>query len=147
MTIKELKEKIKENPNKVMNVEWTKTVPIEYLELLNENLEVKEILKDKYSLTYQAKKCLKELCEQYDNNFVEEVKRFIDFASKQLPNFIFDYTITTEKKDVVTVWFMCIYNNKLIRKSILYHSSNNKIDYNWLLERIINTIESSYKHF
>lgn len=59
MTIKELKKEIKENPNKV-------TVP-EYFESLNENLEVKEILKDKYLLTCYAKKCLKKLCEQYDN--------------------------------------------------------------------------------
>lgn len=148
MTIKELKEKIKENPHKVMNVEWTKTVPIEYLGLLNENLDVKEILKDKYSLTYQAKKCLEELYEQYDDSFEEEVKRFIDSASKQLPNFVFDYSAVDEKKSVVTIWFTYIYNNKLIRKSVLYHTSNNnKINYNWLLGRIINTVEKAQKHF
>lgn len=147
MTIKELKEKIKENPNKVMNVEWTKTVPIEYLELLNENLDVGEILKDKYSFTYQAKKCLEELCAQYDDNFEEEVRRFIDFASKQLPNFVFDYTIVDEKKGNVTVWFTYIYNNELIRKSIFYHNSDNKINHNWLLERIIDAVEKEHKHF
>ena len=56
MTIKELKEKIKENPNKVMNIEeikWIETVPTEYLESLNKNLDVKEVLEGEYPLTYQ----------------------------------------------------------------------------------------------
>lgn len=150
MTVKELKEKIKENPNKVMNIEgikWIKTVPTEYLELLNENLDVKEVLEGEYPLTYQAKKFLKELYKQYSDDFVEEVKGFIDFASKRLPNFAFDYTITTEKKGVVTIWFMYIYNNHFVRKSILYHTSSNKIDYNWLFERIINTAEAYNKKY
>lgn len=150
MAIKELKEKIKENPNKVMNIEeikWIQTVPTEYLELLNENLDVKEVLEGKYPLTYQAKKFLKELYKQYSDDFVEEVKKFIDFASKRLPNFAFDYTIKTEKKGVVIIWFTYIYNNHFVRKSILYHTSNNKIDCNWLFERIINTAETYNKKY
>lgn len=129
MTIKELKEKIKENPNKVMNVERTKTVPIEYLELLNENLEVKEILKDKYSLTYQAKKCLEELCEQYDNSFVAEVKRFIGFARKQLPNYVFKYKVIDNRN--VEIDCIHISGNMLKCKTIHFTKDNDTLnDYN-----------------
>lgn len=126
MTIKELKEKIKENPNKVMNVEWIKTVTIEYLELLNENLEVEEILKDKYSLTYQAKKYLKELCKQYDSSFVEEVKRFIDFACKQLPNYVFNYKVIDKQNAEIN----CVHisENVLKCKTIYYSKDDNTLN-------------------
>jgi hypothetical protein len=99
------------------------------------------------TITLQAMNILKDIYKRYDDNFTEEVKKFIDFASKQLPNFAFDYTIKTDRKGVVTIWFTYIYNNKLIRKSILYHSSTEKVDCDWLLERIMNTVEKSYKRF
>jgi hypothetical protein len=145
MTIKELKEKIKENPNKLLRVEKD-LISMGFLELFNENLRVEKVIKSP-TITLQAMNILKDIYKRYDDNFTEEVKKFIDFASKQLPNFAFDYTIKTDRKGVVTIWFTYIYNNKLIRKSILYHSSDNKVDCNWLLERIMNTVEKSYKHF
>lgn len=141
MTIKELKEKIKENPRKVMNVEWTKVVPIEGFELLDENLDVEKVLEDKCLLTYQAKKCLEELYKQYDDSFIKEVENFIDFASKKLPNFEFTYDLIN-KKNTVSIWIRYINNNKLMSKSILYHTVNGKINYNWLLARIINSTET-----
>lgn len=129
MTIKELKEKIKENPNKVMNVEWAKTVPIKYyLETLNENLDVKEILKDKYLLTYPAKKCLKELCEQYDNSFIEEVKKFIDFARKQLPNYTFDYKVIDKQN--IEIDCIHISDNMLKCKTIHFTKGTTTLNIN-----------------
>lgn len=141
MTIKELKEKIKEKPRKAMNVEWTKLVPIEFFKLLNEDLDIEKILEDKYLLTYQAKKCLKELYKQYNDNFIKELENFIGFASKKLPNFEFTYDLIN-KKNTVNIWIRYINNNKLMSKSILYHTVNGKINYNWLLARIINSTET-----
>jgi hypothetical protein len=145
MTIKELKEKIKENPNKLHSAEKNLIYNTDFLELFNENLRVEKVIKS--PTTLQSINILKDIYKKYDDDFVDEVKRFIDFASKQLPNFVFNYTIINEKKGVVTIQFAYIYNNKIIRKSILYHSSDNKVDCNWLLERIMNTVEKSYKHF
>jgi hypothetical protein len=145
MTIKELKEKIKENPNKLLSVEKD-LISMGFLELFNENLRVEKVIKSP-SITLQTVNILKDIYKRYDDNFTEKVKKFIDFASKQLPNFVFDYTIIDEKKGVITIRFKYIYNNKLIRKSISYHNSAKEIDYNWLLERIMNTVEKSYKHF
>jgi hypothetical protein len=145
MTIKELKEKIKENPNRLQSVEKD-LISMGFLELFNENLRVEKVIKSP-SITLQTVNILKDIYKRYDDNFVEEVKRFIDFASKQLHNFAFDYTMIPGKRGAVRIWFTYIHNNKVTRKSILYHSSDNKINYNWLLERIINTVEKSYKHF
>lgn len=145
MTIKELKEKIKENPNKLHSVEKD-LINMDFLELFNENLRVEKVIKSP-TITLQAVNILKDIYKRYDDNFIEEVKKFIDFASKQLPNFVFDYTIATEKRGVVTIWFTYIYKNKLIRRSILYHNNSNKINCNWLLERIMDIVEKSYKHF
>lgn len=140
MTIKELKEKIKENPHKIMNIEWTKTVPIEYLKLLNENLDIKEILKDKYSLTYQAKKCLEELHNQYDNSLVKEVEKFIDFASDRLPNFVFDYELVTEK--VARIDYKYISNNILKCGNIHFRTDYcNMPDYYKYIGRILKNVE------
>jgi hypothetical protein len=144
MTIKELKEKIKENPNKLLRVEKD-LISMGFLELFNENLRVEKVIKSP-TITLQAMNILKDIYKRYDDNFTEEVKKFIDFASKQLPNFAFDYTMMSEKRGAVRIWFTYIYNNKVINKNILYHSSDNKINYNWLLERIINTVEKSYKN-
>lgn len=103
MTIKELKEKIKENPNKLHSVEKD-LINMDFLELFNENLRVEKVIKSP-TITLQASNILKDIYKRYDDNFMEEVKKFIDFASKQLPNFVFDYTIATEKRGVVTIWF------------------------------------------
>jgi hypothetical protein len=143
MTIKELKEKIKENPNRLHKVEKD-LISMGFLELFNENLRVEKVIKSP-SITLQTVNILKDIYKRYDDNFTEKVKKFIDFASKQLPNFAFDYTIKT--KGAVTIWFTYIYNNKLIRRSILYHNNAEEIDYDWLLERIMNTVEKSDKHF
>lgn len=137
MTVKELKEKIKENPRKAMNIGWTKVIPIEAFKLLNENLNVEEILEDRYLLTYQSKKCLAELHKQYDDSFIKDIENFIDFASEKLPNFEFTYDLIN-KKDTVRIWFRYIDNNTLVRKSVVYHTVSGKINYNWLLARIIN---------
>jgi hypothetical protein len=146
MTIKELKEKIKENPNKLHSAEKNLIYNTDFLELFNENLRVEKVIKSP-TISLQSVNILKDIYKKYDGDFTEEVKKFIDFASKQLPNFVFDYTIKTERKGVVIIRFTYIYNNKLIRRSTLYHSSTEKVDCDWLLERIMNTVERSYKHF
>ena len=146
MTIKELKEKIKENPNKLHSVEKDLINNMDFLGLFNENSNVEKVIKNP-NITLSTVNILKDIYKKYEDSFEEEVKKFIDFASEQLPNFVFDYTIVDEKKGVVTIWFIHIYGDKLIHKSILYHNSNNKVNYNWLLERIIDAIEKEQKHF
>lgn len=73
MTIKELKEKIKENPNKLHSVEKDLINNMDFLKLFNENLKVEKVIKSPF-ITLATVNILKDIYKKYDYNIVEEVK-------------------------------------------------------------------------
>lgn len=124
MTVKELKEKIKEN--KQNNYCYLGIDLMKILELLDENSKMELIIKSPM-LTEKVKRCLKDLLNIYDNTLVEEVEKFIDFASKILPNFVFEYKLITEK--VARVDYKYVSNNTLKCGKVYFHKGYSSMSY------------------
>jgi len=126
MTIKELKEKIKENPNKLHSVEKD-LINDNFLELFNENLRVEKILKSP-NITWHAVNLLKDIYKRYDDNFEDEVQKFIDFASEQLPNFVFNYKVIDKQN--IEIDCIHISDNMLKCKTIHFTKGTTALNIN-----------------
>lgn len=122
MTVKELKEKIIENEqNNYLGINL-----MEMLKLLDENSKVELLIKSPM-FTTNVKRYLKDLLNKYDNTLVEEVKKFIDLASKILPNFVFEYKLITEK--VARVDYKYISNNTLKCGKVYFRKGYSSMSY------------------
>lgn len=127
MTIKELKEKIKENPNKLHSVEKDLINNMDFLKLFNENLKVEKVIKSPF-ITLATVNILKDIYKKYDYNIVEEVKKFIDFARKQLPDYVFNYKVIDKRN--VEIDCIHISENMLKCKTIHYTKGDGNIPLN-----------------
>ena len=136
MTIKELKEKIKGNPN----LRRSEIVPtIIQLNELNENVDIKALLQSDI-LNYYFKDALLNLYMKYGKEtFKDNIEKTITKLSEKLPSFIFDYVITNQN---ARIKYKYILNNVLKEKSFVLNKEDlDNLDYDYIVKQILDDIQ------
>ena len=117
MTIKELKEQINKNPNKLNKFE-KEIIESNVLNLLNENIKVEQIIQNKFIFVSM----IRNLYRKYDNTLDKESKKFINYITVRYPYFMFDYEIID--KNTAEIKYQYIFNNELKKGSIKYQKGD-----------------------
>lgn len=131
MTIKELKEKIK-------NDTWLIMPHTEQLNQLNENLDVEVILQSDI-LDYSFKKGLNLVYLKYKETLKDKTEKAIARLSKKLPNFVFEYVIMNHN---ARIKYKYILNNALKEKSfVLNREDLDNLDYDYIVKQILDDIQ------
>ena len=138
MTIKELKEKIKGNPN-LRRSEFVATII--QLNELNENVDIKVFLQSDI-LNYHFKDALLNLYMKYGKEtFKDNIEKIIAGLSEKLPNFVFDYVIMNQNQNV-RIKYKYIFNNVLKEKGFVLNKEDlDNLDYNYIVQQILDDIQ------
>ena len=136
MTIKELKEKIKSNPN-LRRSEIVATII--QLNELNENVDIKVFLQSDI-LNYHFKEVLLNLYMKYGKEtFKDNIEKTITKLSEKLPSFVFDYVITNQN---ARIRYKYILNNVLKEKSFVLNKEDlDNLDYDYIVKQILDDIQ------
>lgn len=132
MTIKELKEKIK-------NDAWLMILPYtEQLNQLNEDLNVEEILQSDI-LNYHFRDELLNIYKYGKETLKDKVEKIITGLSKRLPNFVFEYVIMNHN---ARIKYKYILNNVLKEKSFVLNKEDlDNLDYDYIVKQILDDIQ------
>ena len=136
MTIKELKEKIKGNPN-LRRSEIVATII--QLNELNENVDIKVFLQSDI-LNYHFKDALLNLYMKYGKEtFKDNIEKTIARLSEKLPSFVFDYVIMNQN---ARIKYKYILNNALKEKSFVLNKEDlDNLDYDYIVKQILDDIQ------
>jgi len=134
MTVRELKEQINKDPNK-LNKREKEIIKTNVLNLFDENTKVEQIIQNKFIFVSM----LKSLYRKYDNTLDKESRKFIDFVIKRYPNIMLDYKIIDENTSEIK--WQYISKNKLKGSSIQYKKGDiSLLCYNAYINQILHYI-------
>lgn len=135
MTIKELKENIKNDPCLCKS----EIVPtIIQLNELNEDIDVKIFLQSDI-LNYHFKDELLNIYMKYKETLKDKVEKTIVGLSEKLPNFVFEYVIMNHN---ARIKYKYILNNVLKEKSfVLNREDLDNLDYDYIVKQILDDIQ------
>ena len=136
MTIKEIKEQIKGDPN-LRKSEIISTII--QLNELNENIDIKAFLQSDI-LNYHFKDELLNLYMKYrKETFKDNIEKTITGLSEKLPSFVFDYVIMNQN---ARIKYKYILNNVLKEKSFVLNKEDlDNLDYDYIVKQILDDIQ------
>lgn len=136
MTIKELKEKIKEDTN----LSRSEIVQIFFqLNELNEDVDIKVFLQSDI-LNYHFKDELLNIYMKYGKETLKDkIEKTITELSEKLPNFVFEYVIMNHN---ARIKYKYILNNVLKEKSFVLNKEDlDNLDYDYIVKQILDDIQ------